>query len=88
MPGSKAVKQRIEQLMKETSQLVGAEPADQIAWVIAAQNAVQLICPSSTNPYHAHAQRLRDQSRNIAHETVLDMTALLGRLLEEIEHGL
>jgi hypothetical protein len=88
MPGSKAVKDRIEALITETTDLVGAEPSDQIAWLIAAQSAVQLVCPSSTNPYHVHAERLMDQSRNLAHETVLDMAALLKRLLEEIDRGL
>ena len=88
MPGSKAVKERIEHLITETPQLIGAEPSDQMAWLIAAQSAVQLVCPSSSNPYHLHVHRLMDQSRNLAHETVLDMTALLRRLLEEIEGGL
>jgi hypothetical protein len=63
MPGRKAVKERIEPLMTKTSQLVGAEPSDRIAWLVAAQSAVQLVCPSSTNPHHVYVQRLVDQSR-------------------------
>jgi hypothetical protein len=62
--------------------------SDQIAWLIAAQSAIQLVCPSSSSPYHAHARRLMDQSRNLIYETMLDMTALLKRLLEEIDRGL
>jgi hypothetical protein len=68
MPGGNAVKDRIEHLITETTLLVGAEPPDQIAWLTAAQSAVQVVCPSSSNPYHAHAQRLMDYSRNLAHE--------------------
>ena len=44
--------------------------------------------PVETNPYHVYVQRLVDQSRNLLHETVSDMTALLRRVLEEIEGGL
>jgi hypothetical protein len=88
MPNSKAIKERIEQLITETPQAIEAEHRHQIAWLIAAQSAVQLACPSSSNPYHVHAQRLMYQSRNLPYETVLDMVVLLRRLLEEIEGGL
>src|ERR1700739_2865985 len=43
MPGSKAVKERIEHLITETPELIGAEPSDQIAWLIAAQSAIHLV---------------------------------------------
>ena len=89
MPSSKAVRERIEQLITEGyAPLARAPASDKMSWLIAAQSAVQLVCPSSSNAYHVHAQRLVDQSRNLVELTILDMAALLTRLLQEIDGGL
>jgi hypothetical protein len=89
MPGSKAVKERIEQLIAQAPQLPKADDdGRQTAWLVAAQNAIQSVCPSSSNPYHVRAQHLVDHSGMFPDLSVLDMAALLSRLLEEIEGGL
>jgi hypothetical protein len=90
MPGSKAVKERIEQLIGEASGLsAGAEYSHQAAWLLSAEYAVQLVCPSSGNPYHRRAQELvQIGQRASAPEAISGMAALLIRLLEEIEGGL
>jgi hypothetical protein len=89
MPGSKAIKERIEELIAEASQLSGDHR--QRAWLVAAQNAVQLVCPSNGNPYSARGQQLvREAAANsyMAPLSVSEMAAMLARLLEEIEGGL
>jgi hypothetical protein len=59
MPGSEAVKERIEQLIADAPQLSGqAQEPRQRAWLVAAQNAVQLVCSSSDNPYYTRGQEL------------------------------
>jgi hypothetical protein len=61
-----------------------------MAWLIAAQNAVQLVCPSDGNPYHARGDKLVSQGSGMygARLSVSEMAAMLTRLLEEIEGGL
>jgi hypothetical protein len=88
MPGSKAVKERIERLISETSGLSNAD--DRRGWLVAAQNAVQLVCSSSDNPYYTHGQELVGQGNlpRRAFLAVSGMAAMLARLLEEIEGGL
>jgi hypothetical protein len=93
MPGSKAVKERIGELIAQASNLPQDNPIhrNQIAWLIAAQNVVQLACPSSDNPYHSSGQKLIDRALVLAGATgpaVTRMTAVLMRLLEDIERGL
>src|SRR6266481_3248803 len=89
MPGSKAVKERIEHLIAEAPHLSGGQHL-QRAWLVAAQNAVQLVCPSSGNPYYARGQQLVSLAANphVAPLNVSEMAAMLTRLLEEIEGGL
>jgi hypothetical protein len=93
MPGSKAVKERIEDLIAEASQLSGEHR--QRAWLVAAQNAVHLACPMSSNPYsnnpyYVQAQNVLRQAQFEASVSsgVREMAATLERLLEEIEGGL
>lgn len=88
MPGGKTVKERIEELIAQARQL--KENNEQRAWLIAAQNAVQLVCPSAGNPYYVRGQELVRKGANPhgAFLSVLDMAAMLTRLLEEIEGGL
>jgi len=90
MPGSKAVRERIEQLISEGNEppAMGGAASDKMAWLIAAQSVVPLVCPSNSNAYHVHAQHLVNQSRNLLEESIEDMAALLTRLLEEIDRGL
>jgi hypothetical protein len=91
MPGSKAVKERIEQLISEAPQIAaGNDLHRQRAWVVAAQHAVQLVCPSSGSPYYARSQQIVSQSNQpfVTSSSVSGMAAMLARLLEEIEGGL
>jgi hypothetical protein len=83
---SEAVKARIEELLNED--VYGSDASLQRAWLIAAQNSVQLVFPSDSNPYHARAQYVVKLSQNDLAEAVFDMSALLAKLLEEIEGGL
>jgi hypothetical protein len=88
MPGSKAVKERIERLISEASGL--SDDHGRRGWLIATQNAVQLACSSSDNPYYTRGQELVRQG-NAPHGAFLAvsrMAAMLTRLLEEIEGGL
>jgi hypothetical protein len=89
MAGATAVKERIEHLIAEAPRLSG-DAHQQRAWLIAAQNAVQLVCPSSGNPYYTRGQQLVSQagSRQVATLSVSEMAAMLTRLLEEIQGGL
>jgi hypothetical protein len=88
MPGSSAVKERIYQLLNDNDVYVPWDTSVQKAWLVAAQNLVQLVCPSGSNPYHARAQYVVRLSQNDLAEAVFDMSALLAKLLEEIEGGL
>jgi hypothetical protein len=87
MPSSEAVKERINQLLNDDV-YVPSDTSLQKAWLVAAQNLVQLVCPSGSNPYHARAQYVVKHSQNELAEAVFDMSALLAKLLEEIEGGL
>jgi hypothetical protein len=88
MPGSKAVRERIENLVAEAPQL-SADLPRQRAWLTAAQHAVGLVCPSANNPYHVRAREIvgtmgpRQDVLNVS-----QMLALMSRLLEEIDAGL
>jgi hypothetical protein len=91
MPGSDAVKEHIEQLIAEANQVqFHIDASRQKTWLTAALNAVQLVCTSSSSPYRIHAHRIFDRppSTDLIDTLVSDMTALLKRLLEEIEGGL
>jgi hypothetical protein len=91
VPGSKAVKERIEQLIAEIDQLsFHTDTSRQKAWLTAAQNAVQLVCTSRSSPYRVHSQRIFDRppTEGLIDILVSDMAALLKRLLEDIEGGL
>jgi hypothetical protein len=92
MPGSKAVKDRIEQLIAEVPRLLGEDQEPrQRAWLVAAQNVVRLVYPPADGPYSLRAQQLVDEAAGNwtrTAENVSEMTALLARLLEEIELGL
>jgi len=59
MPGSKALRERIENLVAEAPQLSADVPL-QRAWLTAAQYAVGLVCPSANNPYHVRAREIVD----------------------------
>jgi hypothetical protein len=91
MQSSDALKERIEQLIRQASGLwIWGDVSHQKAWLTAAQNAMQLVCPSSTNPYHMHAQSIinRLPSTDLTGPLVSEMAALLGHLFEEINRGL
>jgi hypothetical protein len=86
-----AVKERIEQLIAKAPEAVNKQNGvGCVGWLTAAQNAVQLVCPSSTNPYYVQAQQLLVGARapHSAGLSVMKMVPLLERLLEEIEGGL
>jgi hypothetical protein len=91
MSGNDAVREHIERLIGQVSPLSflwGTVP-HQRAWLTAAQSAVQLVCPSSTNPYHLHAQGVmrRLATTGLPEPLVSEMAALLEHLLEEIRVG-
>ena len=89
MPSGEAVKGRIEQLIAEAPALsAGIDYSHQTAWLTAAQYAVQLLCPSSANPYSQRARDHVNSGISSPREAISDMGALLTRLLEEIEDGL
>jgi hypothetical protein len=90
MPGNKAVKERIEQLIAQAPGLqANKDAAQQKAWLVAAQNAVQLVCPSPENPYHVSAQKVvRNPISPLIQAKISEMAAMLARLLEEIGGGL
>ena len=84
MLGSKAVKERIAELIAQAPELSQnlANNHTQMAWLIAAQNTVQLVCPSETNPYHAHAKGVVvDRMARLAFK-IEQISALLLPLLE------
>jgi hypothetical protein len=88
--GSLAVKERIEHLIAQTSELSGGTDTHrQRVWLTAAQNAVELVCPSTTNPYHIRAREIVHMAMHPTMSSSMSgMAALLTRLLEEIEGGL
>jgi hypothetical protein len=89
MPSGEAVKGRIEQLIAEAPALsAGIDYSHQTAWLTAAQYAVQLVCPSRTNPYNERARDHVNSGVSTPREGILGMGALLTRLLEEIDAGL
>jgi len=55
MPGSNAVKERIEELVSQARENTTSDGYQQRAWLVAAQHAVLAVCPSSNNPYHRDA---------------------------------
>jgi hypothetical protein len=87
MPGSDPVKERIEHLIAEASELT-QNYAIQMAWLIAAQNTVQLVCPSEANPYHTQMKTVIADRMAPSEFKISQASALLTRLLEEIEGGL
>jgi hypothetical protein len=89
MPGSKAVKERIEQLIAEVPALSSRQDFHgQMAWLVAAQNTVQLVCPSEANPYHAHTKSVIIERMARPEFKMSQISALLTRLLEEVDRGL
>jgi hypothetical protein len=89
MPNSKAVKERIEQLIAEAGEVSASDGYRQRAWLIAAQHAVRLVCPSTSDPYHVDTDRIVDNAvLPLPSYLVAQMAALMRRLLEEIELGL
>jgi hypothetical protein len=90
MPGGKAVKDRIEHLIAKAPELSAPNGhSDQVAWLISAEYAVQLVCSSSVNPYYRRAHELVLMGQRQAPKRAISgMAALLKRLLEEIEGGL
>ncbi len=93
MSGNDAVREHIERLIRQVSPLSfvwGRSAPHQRAWLTAAQSAVQLVCPSSTNPYHLHAQGVISKlaTTGLPEPLVSEMAALLEHLLEEIKGGL
>ena len=91
MPGSKAIRDRINQLIGEAYGLVRRHEHDyhiQTAWLAAAQRAIQLACSSNTNPYSDVALRYVSMALNDPRAAVLGTAALLTRLPEEIDGGL
>lgn len=91
MPNNrKRIEEHIQRLLEEAPQGTDdltALPGFVMAWLISAQHAVQLVCPSSTNAYHVHANRIVTDAL-FAASRVSQMCALLLRLWAEIEGGL
>ena len=89
MADSKAVKERIENLIAQAAQLSKEQNRGaQMAWLTAAENSVLLVSPSS--PYSLRAKNLAlqaDMSGALRSSSISQMAALLSRLLEEIEGG-
>jgi hypothetical protein len=66
-----------------------AERGFQRAWLIAAQHAVQLVCSSTSDPYHVDAHQIVASAvLPLPLYLVSQMAALMTRLHEEIELGL
>jgi hypothetical protein len=64
MPGGNAVKGRIELLIEEAQQLSGDVHREK-AWLTAAQHAVELVCPSASNPYHLRAGKIASEADSL-----------------------
>jgi uncharacterized protein YutE (UPF0331/DUF86 family) len=89
MPGGEAVKERIEQLIAQVSEVSASDAYQQKAWLIAAQRAVQLVCVSASDPYYVDADRIVGSAViPLELHLVAEMAALIRRLREEIELGL
>ncbi len=89
MPDSKAVKARIEQLIAQAPEVSASDGYRQRAWLIAAQRAVRLVCPSVYDPYHVDADQIVvSAALPLDRYLVEEMAALMTRLREEIELGL
>lgn len=89
MPGGEAVKARFEQLIAQADEVSRADAFQQKAWLVAANHAVQLVCPSASGPYHTNAHRIMDGAvLPLRFPVVPEMVTLLTRLREEIELGL
>src|ERR1700736_4140280 len=89
MPDDNAVKARIEQLIAEVSEVLRSDGYRQRAWLIAAQRAVGLVCPSGIDPYHVDADQIVvSAALPMPSHLVHQMAALMARLREEIELGL
>jgi hypothetical protein len=89
MPDTEAVKARIEQLIAQAPEVSASDGYRQRAWLIAAQRTVQLVCPSTSDPYHGDAHQIVvSAALPLPSHLVAQMVALLTRLLEEIELGL
>ena len=89
MPDSKAVKERIEQLIAQVPEIIASDGYRQRAWLIAAQRVVRLVCPSTSDPYHLDAHPIVvSAALPMPSHLVHQMAALMTRLREEIELGL
>jgi len=88
MPDSKAVKDRIEQLIAEVPELISARVSryQQRAWLTAAQYAVELVCPSANNAYYVTSRRIAANAGDPG-PSVVEMGSMMERLLKEIEGG-
>lgn len=91
MPGDQAVKERIEQLIAQGEKVwTQIDVGRQRAWLTAASNLVQFVCPSKESPYHDHAQRILREPPvvDLFSGSISEMAALLVHLREEIKGGL
>jgi hypothetical protein len=89
MPGSKAVKERIDRLISEAGDVERRDGYQQKAWLIAAQHALHLVCRSGSEPYCLDARRIvADATLPLRRPLVPETAALMTRLLEEIDGGL
>jgi hypothetical protein len=89
MPGSKAVKERIEELIAEVPELISARVSrfQQRAWLTAAQYAVELVCSSANNAYYVTSRRIAANAGEEPGPSVVEMGSMMERLLKEIEGG-
>jgi hypothetical protein len=90
MPGSEAIRERIEKLIAEAPELLlaGVSPYQQRAWLTAAQYAVELVCSSASNAYYVTSRRIAANAGQIPASSVAEMASMMERLIEEIEGGL
>ncbi len=85
MPRSKAVKERIEELI---AQAFMAFDRERRAWFAAAQHVVELVCPSANNAYRVTSRQIAAEADLMPDPCVDEMISLMKRLLEEIDGGL
>jgi hypothetical protein len=89
MSDSKAVKERIKTLIAEVPELSrSGDGYQQRAWLTAALNAVDLVCPTANNAYFVDARRIVTSPNMPPPYSLFEMAAMMARLLEEIEGGL
>jgi hypothetical protein len=88
MSDSKAVKERIESLISEVPEVTRGDGYQQRAWLTAALNAVDLVCPSANNAYFVTARQIVTSPTMPPPHSLFEMAAMMTRLLEEIEGGL